>query len=126
MRLFDLTLLACALASCMLWSGATAQRVDLYRESVLVDIPLRDGYALGGKLCFVITDGCSPTFNARISRAQRWRVEDAPILQDAPAAATSPMYSFTNGVSSKGITLQAAACSCAAAACVRCHLRFCC
>lgn len=120
MRLINLMLLACALASCMLWAGASAQKVDLHRESVLVDLPLREGYSLGGRVHFVITDGSSPAFNSRISRAQRWRVEDAPILQDAPAAATSPLYAFTNGVNSKGISLRAAA------ACARCHSRCCC
>jgi hypothetical protein len=110
MRPFDLILLACALASCIFCGRGSAQRLELHRERVLADLPLHEGFSLGGRVHYIITDGSNPAINTRIGRAQRWRVENAPLLASAPAAATSPLYAFTNGVSSKNIT-SAPACA---------------
>ena len=75
----------------------------LSRANVAVDIPLHMGYHEGQDVYYVITDTNDEIHAGIITELQDWRVEMAPFLGNAPDAALSTTYMFTNGVEGDGI-----------------------
>ena len=77
--------------------------LKLSRANVPVEIPMHKGYYDGGEVYFIITDSSDPTHAEIITKNQEWKVELAPPLAKAPAAALSKTYMFTNGVKGDGV-----------------------
>jgi hypothetical protein len=75
----------------------------LSRANVPAVMPLHQGYYNGESVYFIITDSSEQTHADIITKQQGWKVELAPLLANAPAAALSPMYVFTNGVEGDGV-----------------------
>jgi len=75
----------------------------LSRASVPATLPLHEGYFDGQSVYFVITDSSDPTHAEIISESQGWKVELAPPLANAPDAALSQTYMFTNGMEGGGV-----------------------
>ena len=75
----------------------------LSRANVPATIPLHHGYYNGGDVYFIITDSSDETHANIITENQGWKVELAPLLKNAPAAALSRTYMFTNGVGGGGV-----------------------
>ena len=75
----------------------------LSRASVPATLPLHEGYFDGESVYFVITDSSDPTHAEIISESQGWTVELAPPLANAPDAALSQTYMFTNGMEGDGV-----------------------
>ncbi|MDH3765064.1 MAG: hypothetical protein OER82_04565 [Nitrosopumilus sp.] len=75
----------------------------LSRANVPATIPMHQGYYNGGDVHFIITDSSDPTHADVITENQGWQVELAPLLKNAPDAALSKIYVFTNGVEGDGI-----------------------
>ena len=78
-------------------------KLRLSRANVAVDIPLHKGYYEGNDVYYVITDTNNEIHAGIITELQDWRVEMAPFLGNAPDAALSTTYMFTNGVEGDGI-----------------------
>ncbi len=75
----------------------------LSRANVPATIPMHQGYFNGADVFFIITDSSDETHANIITENQGWRVELAPLLANAPEAALSTTYMFTNGVNGKGV-----------------------
>jgi hypothetical protein len=75
----------------------------LSRANVPVTIPMHQGYYNGEEVYFIITDSSDPTHADIITKNQGWQVELAPLLKNAPDAALSKTYMFTNGVNDDGV-----------------------
>jgi hypothetical protein len=75
----------------------------LSRANVPAVMPLHQGYYNGGSVYFIATDSSDQKHADIITEQQGWKVELAPLLANAPAAALSPMYVFTNGVDGDGV-----------------------
>ena len=75
----------------------------LSRANVPATIPLHHGYYDGGDVYFIITDSSDPTHADLITNNQGWKVELAPLLKNAPDAALSKTYMFTNGIEGDGV-----------------------
>ncbi len=75
----------------------------LSRANVPVTIPMHQGYYNGEEAYFIITDSSDPTHADIITKNQDWQVELAPLLKNAPDAALSKTYMFTNGVNGDGV-----------------------
>jgi len=75
----------------------------LSRASVPATIPMHQGYYNGEAVYYIITDSSDPTHADIITENQGWQVELAPLLANAPDAALSTTYMFTNGVSGDGV-----------------------
>jgi len=75
----------------------------LSRANVPTDIPLHQGYYDGGDVYFIITDSSDPKHAEIITENQGWQVELAPLLKNAPDAALSKTYMFTNGIEGDGV-----------------------
>ena len=75
----------------------------LSRASVPATIPMHQGYYNGDAVYYIITDSSDPTHADIITENQGWKVELAPLLANAPDAALSTTYMFTNGVSGDGV-----------------------
>lgn len=75
----------------------------LSRASVPATLPLHEGYFDGESVYFVITDSSDPTHADIITESQGWTVELAPPLANAPDAALSQTYMFTNGMEGDGV-----------------------
>jgi len=75
----------------------------LSRASVPATLPLHEGYFDGESVYFVITDSSDPTHAEIISESQGWTVELSPPLANAPDAALSQTYMFTNGMEGAGV-----------------------
>ena len=82
---------------------AHASELRLARANVPATIPLHMGYYGGGEVYFIITDSSDPTHADIITEAQGWKVELAPLLANAPEAALSRTYMFTNGIEGAGV-----------------------
>ena len=75
----------------------------LSRANVPATIPMHEGYYNGESVYFIITDSSDPTHADIITEKQGWQVELAPLLKNAPDAALSKTYLFTNGIEGSGI-----------------------
>jgi len=75
----------------------------LSRANVPATIPMHQGYYNGEAVYYIITDSSDPTHADIITENQGWKVELAPLLANAPDAALSTTYMFTNGVSGDGV-----------------------
>ena len=75
----------------------------LSRANVPATIPMHQGYYDGGEVFFIITDSSDPTHAELITENQEWKVELAPLLKNAPDAALSTTFMFTNGVEGDGV-----------------------
>jgi hypothetical protein len=75
----------------------------LSRANVPATIPMHQGYYNGEAVYFIITDSSDPTHAEIITENQGWKVEVAPLLANAPDAALSTTYMFTNGVEGDGV-----------------------
>ena len=75
----------------------------LSRANVPAEIPMHKGFYNGGEVYYIITDSSDAMHADTISKKQGWKVELAPILAKAPAAALSKTYMFVNGVSGDGV-----------------------
>jgi len=75
----------------------------LSRANVPATIPMHQGFFNGESVYYIITDSSDPTHADIITENQGWRVELAPLLANAPDAALSKTYMFTNGVSGDGV-----------------------
>jgi hypothetical protein len=75
----------------------------LSRANVPATIPMHQGYYNGEAVYYIITDSSDPTHAEIITENQGWKVELAPLLANAPDAALSTTYMFTNGVSGDGV-----------------------
>jgi len=76
--------------------------LKLSRTNVPATIPLHQGFYNGGQVYYIITDSSDQTHADTISKNQKWKVELAPLLKNAPAKALSKTYMFTNGVNGDG------------------------
>jgi hypothetical protein len=77
--------------------------LKLARANVAATIPLHKGYYNGESVYFIITDSSDPKHAEIITESQRWKVELAPPLVNAPDTALSTTYMFTNGVKGDGV-----------------------
>jgi len=75
----------------------------LSRANVPAIIPLHQGFYNGDSVYFIVTDSSDQTHADIVTEQQGWKVELAPLLANAPAAALSPVYVFTNGVEGSGV-----------------------
>jgi hypothetical protein len=75
----------------------------LSRANVPATIPMHQGFYSGEAVYYIITDSSDPTHAKIITENQGWNVELAPLLANAPPAALSKTYMFTNGVSGDGV-----------------------
>ncbi len=75
----------------------------LSRANVPATIPMHQGYYNGEAVYYIITDSSDPTHAEIITESQGWKVELAPLLANAPDAALSTTYMFTNGVEGDGV-----------------------
>ena len=75
----------------------------LSRANVPATIPMHQGFYNGEAVYYIITDSSDPTHAEIITESQGWKVELAPLLANAPDAALSKTYMFTNGVSGDGV-----------------------
>jgi hypothetical protein len=75
----------------------------LSRANVPATIPMHQGYYNGEAVYYIITDSSDPTHADIITKNQGWKVELAPLLVNAPDAALSKTYMFTNGVKGNGV-----------------------
>ena len=77
--------------------------LKLSRASVSAKIPLHQGFYDGKEVYYIITDSSDQKHADAISQSQKWKVELAPLLKNAPAKALSKTYMFTNGVNGDGV-----------------------
>ena len=77
--------------------------LKLSRANVPAKIPMHQGFYNGGDVYYIITDSSDKTHADVISKNQKWKVELAPLLKNAPAKALSKTYMFTNGISGGGV-----------------------
>ena len=75
----------------------------LSRANVPAVIPLHQGYYNSESVYFIVTDSSDQTHADIVTEQQGWKVELAPLLANAPAAALSPVYIFKNGVEGSGV-----------------------
>jgi len=75
----------------------------LSRANVPATIPLHQGFYNSDSVYFIVTDSSDETHANIITENQGWRVELAPPLANAPEAALSTTYMFTNGVNGNGV-----------------------
>jgi hypothetical protein len=77
--------------------------LKLSRANVPAKIPMHQGFYNGGDVYYIITDSSDKTHADVITQNQKWKVELAPLLKNAPAKALSKTYMFTNGISGGGV-----------------------
>jgi len=75
----------------------------LSRANVPAVIPLHQGFYNGDSVYFIVTDSSDQKHADIVTEQQGWKVELAPLLANAPAAALSPVYIFKNGVEGNGV-----------------------
>jgi len=75
----------------------------LSRANVPAIIPLHQGFYNSDSVYFIVTDSSDQKHADIVTEQQGWKVELAPLLANAPAAALSPLYVFTNGVEGSGV-----------------------
>ncbi len=77
--------------------------LKLSRANVPANIPMHQGFYNEGEVYYIITDSSDKTHADVITKNQKWKVELAPLLKNAPAKALSKTYMFTNGISGGGV-----------------------
>ncbi|MEX2191956.1 MAG: hypothetical protein WD717_01050 [Nitrosarchaeum sp.] len=77
--------------------------LKLSRANVPAKIPMHQGFYNGGEVYYIITDSSDKTHADVITKNQKWKVELAPLLKNAPAKALSKTYMFTNGINGGGV-----------------------
>jgi hypothetical protein len=77
--------------------------LKLSRANVPATIPLHHGFYNSGDVFYIITDASEQKHADLITEQQKWKVELAPLLANAPKEALSTTYFFTNGVKGDGI-----------------------
>lgn len=77
--------------------------LKLSRANVPAKIPMHQGFYDGKEVYYIITDSSDQKHADAISQSQKWKVELAPLLKNAPAKALSKTYMFTNGVNGDGV-----------------------
>jgi hypothetical protein len=84
-------------------SDDSGHALRLSRANVPATIPMHQGYYNGESVYFIITDSSDQTHADVISKNQKWKVEMAPLLKNAPKDALSKTYMFTNGITGDGV-----------------------
>jgi hypothetical protein len=87
----------------MMEEMAPGSVLRLSRANVPATIPMHQGYYDGEAVYFMITDSSDEKHADIITANQGWQVELAPFLANAPDAALSTTYMFTNGVEGGGV-----------------------
>ncbi len=77
--------------------------LPLSRANVPATIPLHRGLYNGESVYYIITDSSEQKHADIITNAQKWKVELAPLLANAPKEALATTYIFTNGIKGDGI-----------------------
>lgn len=77
--------------------------LKLSRANVPATMPMHAGLYEGGEILYVITDSNDEEEAERITTQQKWRVEAAPVLSEAPQDALGDVYIFTNGIAGNGM-----------------------
>ncbi len=77
--------------------------LKLSRANVPAKIPMHQGFYDGKEVYYIITDSSDQTHADTITKNQKWKVELAPLLKNAPDSALSKTYMFTNGVNGDGV-----------------------
>jgi len=87
----------------MMEEMAPGSVLRLSRANVPATIPMHQGYYDGDAVYFIITDSSDEKHAEIITENQGWKVELASLLANAPDAALSTTYMFTNGVNGDGV-----------------------
>ena len=87
----------------MVEEKAPGSVLKLTRANVPATIPMHQGFFNGESVYFMITDASDSKHAKIITENQGWKVELAPLLANAPDAALSTTYMFTNGVNGDGV-----------------------
>ena len=72
------------------------------RAEISVKIPMHKGLYNGSPVYYIITDSSNSMEASQISTEQNWKVQQSPLLAQAPQKLLSKMYVFTNGVTGDG------------------------
>ncbi len=72
------------------------------RAEISVNIPMHKGLYNGSSVYYIITDSSDSIEASQISTEQNWKVQQSPLLAQAPQKLLSKMYVFTNGVTGDG------------------------
>jgi hypothetical protein len=72
------------------------------RAEISVTIPMHKGSYNGEPVYYIITDSSNSMEASQVSMKQNWKVEQAPLLAQAPQKLLSKMYVFTNGIAGSG------------------------
>lgn len=72
------------------------------RAEISVNIPIHKGLYNGSSVYYIITDSSDSIEASQISTEQNWKVQQSPLLAQAPQKLLSKMYVFTNGVTGDG------------------------
>ena len=75
----------------------------LSRANVPATIPMHKGIFEGNQVLYIITDSSDEEYAKTITDKQKWKVELAPILTQAPDESVQTIYVFTNGQKGDGL-----------------------
>ena len=78
-------------------------KLRLARANVPATLPLHAGLYEGEEVLYMVTDSSDEMEADRITMRQKWRVETAPPLSDAPEESLAGVYTFVNGVAGGGL-----------------------
>ncbi|MGB6464266.1 MAG: hypothetical protein WA799_03150 [Nitrosotalea sp.] len=76
--------------------------LKLSRAEIPVTLPLHKGSYNGEPVYYIITDSSNSMEANQISAKQNWKVQQSPLLAQAPQKLLSKMYVFTNGITGNG------------------------
>ncbi|MDE1725905.1 MAG: hypothetical protein KGH89_01400 [Thaumarchaeota archaeon] len=76
--------------------------LKLSRAEIPVNIPLHKALYNGKSVYYIITDSSNSMDANDISSKQNWKVQQSPLLAQAPQKLLSKMYIFTNGITGNG------------------------
>ena len=74
----------------------------LSRVNLPITVPLGHGFARGGDVFFITTEASDGTLASLLANKTGFRVTFAPAIANAPQAALSKIYVFTNGIKGPG------------------------
>lgn len=76
--------------------------LKLSRAEIPVTIPLDKGSYNGQPVYYIMTDSSNSMEASQVSAKQNWKVQQSPLLAQAPQKLLSKMYVFTNGITGNG------------------------
>jgi hypothetical protein len=76
--------------------------LKLSRAEIPISIPLHKGLYNGEPVYYIITDSSDSMEASQVSAKQNWKVQQSPLLAQAPQKLLSKMYVFTNGITGNG------------------------